>query len=98
MAQSLGYTRSPSETEALKLWHASELPRVLKRNTGAGPIEVTQALGLCIFVKLTSHCDTKQSLRTTLCGSCQPCHFPSSQSEANEISQIHVSLSTHFLI
>lgn len=52
MAHSSRCASSPSEAEALKLWRVSELARLLKRNTEAGLIEVTQGRDRCILVKL----------------------------------------------
>lgn len=43
MAHSLGNTSSPSKAAALKLWYVPEGSRVLKGNTKARLIKVTQA-------------------------------------------------------
>lgn len=77
MAHSSGYASSPSEAEALKLWRVSELARLLKRNTEAGLIEVTQGR---ILVKLPVIVIPSRVGEPLFGGSFRPCHFPSSQS------------------
>lgn len=92
MAYSLENTSGSSRAVVLKLWYVLELPGALMKNTDARLIEVT----FFAFLQVTSDFDTKQTLRTLFCGSCQLCLFLLLKGESLKLPKFLSPVSTQF--